>query len=53
MHVAILFPGEGTLHIKGVGMLVVSLRGVNFGFSSHFIGCSGQNIIIFSREGLV
>ena len=35
-----------------VGMLVVSLRGVNFGFWS-LLGCSGQNDIIFSREGLV
>ena len=25
----------GTPHMKGVGMLVVSLRGVNFGFWSH------------------
>ena len=33
-------------------MLVVSLRGVNFGFWSH-LGFSGQNAIIFSREGLV
>ena len=38
--------------MKGVGKLVVSLRGVNFGFWSH-LGCSGQNAIIFSREGLV
>ena len=38
--------------MKGVGMLVVSLRGVNFGFWSH-LGFSGQNAIIFSREGLV
>ena len=37
--------------MKGAGMLVVSLRGVNFGFWSH-LGCSGQNTIIFSREGL-
>ena len=44
--------GPGTPHMKGVGMLVVSLRGVNFGFWSH-LGCSGQNAIIFSREGLV
>ena len=43
-------PGED-FHIKGVGMLVVSLRGVNFGFWSH-LGCSGQNAIIFSRQGL-
>ena len=47
-----LGPGGGTPHIKGVGMLIVSLRGVNFGFWSH-LGCSGQNAIIFSREGLV
>ena len=38
--------------MKGVGLPVVSLRGVNFGFRSH-LGCSGQNAIIFSREGLV
>ena len=38
--------------MKGVGMLVVSLRGVNFGFWSH-LGCSGQKAIIFSRKGLV
>ena len=38
--------------MKGVGLPVVSLRGVNFGFRSH-VGCSGQNAIIFSREGLV
>ena len=38
--------------MKVVGMLVVSRRGVNFGFWSH-LGCSGQNTIIFSREGLV
>ena len=29
-----------------------ALRGVNFGFWS-LLGCSGQNVIIFSREGLV
>ena len=45
-------PGGGTTHMKGVGMLVVSHRGVNFIFWSH-LGCSGQNPIIFSREGLV
>ena len=38
--------------MKGMGMLVVSLRGVNFGVWSH-LGCSGQNAIILSREGLV
>ena len=48
----VYFPGGGTLHMKGVGMLVVSLRGVNFGCWSH-LGYSGQNAIIFSREGLV
>ena len=48
-------PGGGggvTPHMKVVGMLVVSLRLVNFGFSSP-LGRSGQNAIIFSREGLV
>ena len=44
--------GEGDSHMKGAGMLVVSLRGVIFGFWSH-LGCSGQNAIIFSRQGLV
>ena len=38
--------------MKGAGMLVVSLRGINFRFWSH-LGSSGQNAIIFSREGLV
>ena len=47
-----LNPGGGIPHMKGVGMLVVSLRGVNFGFWSH-LGCSGQNAILFSREGLI
>ena len=42
--------GEGS-HGKGAGMLVVSFRGINFGFSSP-LGCSGQNTIIFSRKGL-
>ena len=38
--------------MKGAGMLIVSLRGVNFRFWSH-LGCSGQNAIIFSPEVLV
>ena len=38
--------------MKWVVMLVISLRGINFGFWSH-LGCSGQNAIIFSRKGLV
>ena len=33
-------PGEGESHMKGEGMLVVSLKGVNFEFWSH-LGCSG------------
>ena len=44
--------GGGDSHMKGGKMLVVSLRGVNFAFCSH-LGCSGQNAIIFSCEGLV
>ena len=49
-----LFPGGGggTPHMKRGGMLVVSLRGVNFGCWSH-LGCSGQNAIIFSSEDFV
>ena len=38
--------------MKGVGMLVVSVRGINFGCWSH-LACAGQNAIIFSHEGLV
>ena len=45
--------GGGTPHMKWVGMLVVLLRRVNFGFWSHLEGWSGQNAIMFSREGLV
>ena len=37
--------------MKAAGMLVVSLRGVNFGFRSQ-LGCSGQNVIVFNRKGL-
>ena len=44
--------GAGTPHVRGVGMLVVSLKGVNSDFERK-LGCSGQNAIIFSREGLV
>ena len=42
----------GDSHMKWTGMLVVSLRGVNFGFWSR-LGCPGKNVIIFSRQGLV
>ena len=35
-----------------VGVLVISLRGVNFGFWSH-LGCSEQNAMIFSCEDLI
>ena len=33
--------------MKGVGMLIVSLRSINFGFLCH-LGCSGENAIICS-----
>ena len=42
---------EEDSHIKRGGMLVVSLRGVNFGFWSH-LGCFRQNAIICSRQNL-
>ena len=45
-------PGGGTPYMEGVGMLVVSLRGVNFGVWSRF-ECSWQNTIIFSCKGLL
>ena len=39
--------------MKGVGMLVVSLgEYINLRFCYHWEYCSGQNIIICSREGL-
>ena len=44
--------GGGDSHMKQTGMLVVSLRGVNFGFWSR-LGCSGQSANILSRRGLV
>ena len=37
--------------MKGAEMLVASLRGVNYEFWSQ-LGCSGQNAITFSRQGL-
>ena len=48
-----VFPGGGgDPHMKQTGMLVVSLRGVNFGFWSR-LGCSGQSANILSCQGLV
>ena len=44
-------PG-GDSHMKQTGMLVVSLRGVNFGFWSR-LGCSGQSANILRHQGLV
>ena len=49
---AVFDPGGGDSHMKQTGMLVVSLRGVNFGFWSR-LGCSGQSANILSRQGLV
>ena len=43
--------GGGGLSYERGGMLVDSLRGVNFRFWSR-LGCSGQNTIIFSRRRL-
>ena len=44
-------PGGGDSHMKRTGMLVVSLRGVNFEFWSR-LGCSGQSANILCRQGL-
>ena len=43
-------PGGGDSHMKQAGMLVVSLRGVNFGLWSR-LGCFGQSASILSRQG--
>ena len=57
-HVSSIMPvesgggGRETPHMKGVGMLVVSLRVANFGFCTH-LECAGQNATIFSREDFV
>ena len=51
----LIYPGGGgglESHMKQTGMLVVSLRGVNFGFWSR-LGCSEQSANILSRQGLV
>ena len=46
-------PGVGgDSYMKQTGMLVVSLRVVNFGFWSRF-GCSRQSANILSGQGLV
>ena len=42
MMMLVVISARGDFHKKGVGMLVVSLRGLNFGFWSH-LGCSGKN----------
>jgi len=39
-------------YMEWTGMLIISLRGVNFGFWC-CLGCSGKNVIIFSLQGLV
>ena len=44
--------GGGDSYMIQTGMLVVSLRGVNFGFW-YRLGCSGQSANILSRQGLV
>ena len=41
--------GEGEFRMKQKGMLVVSLRGANFGFWS-CLGCSGHSTNILSRQ---
>ena len=38
-------------HVKGAGMLDVSLRRVNFGFWSH-LGCTAKYNSVLPRKGL-
>ena len=47
----VILPGGNSAY-EGGGDARRLLRGVNFRFWSH-LGCSGQNAIIFSHEGLV
>ena len=51
IHVYEFGGGGGDSPIKEAGMLIVSLRVVNFRFSSH-LGFSWQNAMIFNRKGL-
>ena len=44
--------GGGCSHMKQTGMLVASVKGVNFGFWSR-LGCSGQRANILRRQGRV
>ena len=44
-------PRGGDSHMKQTGMLVVSLRGINFGFWSR-LGCSRQSVNIVSWQSL-
>ena len=44
--------GGGDSHMRQTGMLIVSLKGVNFGFWSR-LGCSGQNANMLCRQGLI
>ena len=37
-------------HVKEAGMLIVSYKVVNYGFLYH-LGCSEQNVNIFSQQG--
>ena len=45
----VLASREGDSHMKGTGMLVVSLRGENFGFWSR-LGCSGKMSLFLAVE---
>ena len=45
--------GGENFHMKGAGLLVVSLRGLNFGFWSPFNGCSEQNVIILGLHAKI
>ena len=51
---SVIYPGVGggDSHMKQMGMLVISLRGVNFGFWSR-LGCSEKSANTLSCQGLV
>ena len=47
--IQLAFWGGGSSHMKQTEILVVSLRGVNFGFWSR-LGCSGHSTNILSHQ---
>ena len=43
---------EGVIHMKGIGMFIISFTFVNYGFWYHLM-CSGRKANIFSPHSIV